>query len=106
MFVFFYKEKTLFKKEIMEKLNVKEITLLMDENLSTRLSVSIEDKITDAIEVMLKNDLDRIAVTSKDKILGMIRLEDALKVVGLEDDLKKRAAKIIIRHGRQIIIEQ
>ena len=90
----------------MEKLNVKEITLLMDENLSTRLSVSIEDKITDAIEVMLKNDLERIAVTSKDKILGMIRLEDALKVVGLEDDLKKRAAKIIIRHGRKIIIEQ
>ena len=90
----------------MEKLNVKEITLLMDENLSTRLSVSVEDKITDAIEVMLKNDLERIAVTSKDKILGMIRLEDALKVVGLEDDLKKRAAKIIISHGRKIIIEQ
>ncbi|MCK4467843.1 MAG: CBS domain-containing protein [Desulfobacterales bacterium] len=90
----------------MEKLNVKEIILLMDENLSTRLSVSVEDKITDAIEVMLKNDLERIAVTSKDKILGMIRLEDALKVVGLEDDLKKRAAKIIITHGRKIIIEQ
>ena len=90
----------------MEKLNVKEIILLMDENLSTRPSVSVEDKITDAIEVMLKNDLDRIAVTSKDKILGMIRLEDALKVVGLEDDLKKRAAKIIITHGRKIIIEQ
>jgi len=90
----------------MEKLNVKEIILLMDENLSTRLSVSVEDKITDAIEVMLKNDLERIAVTSKDKILGMIRLEDALKVVGLEDDLKKRAAKIIISHGRKIIIEQ
>ncbi len=90
----------------MEKLNVKEIILLVDENLSTRLSVSVEDKITDAIEVMLKNDLERIAVASKDKILGMIRLEDALKVVGLEDDLKKRAAKIIIRHGRKIIIEQ
>jgi len=90
----------------MEKLNVKEIILLMDDNLSTRLSVSIEDKITDAIEVMLKNDLERIAVTSKDKILGMIRLKDALKVVGLEDDLKKKAAKIIISHGRKIIIEQ
>ena len=89
----------------MEKLKVKEITLLMDENLSNRPSVSVEDKITDAIEVMLKNDLDRIAVTSKDKILGMIKLEDALKVIGLEDDLKKKAAKIIIRHGRKIIIE-
>ena len=80
----------------MEKLKVKDITLLMDENLSIRPSVSVEDKITDAIEVMLKNDLDRIAVTSKDKILGMIKLKDALKVIGLEDDLKKKAAKIII----------
>ncbi|MBT9438386.1 MAG: CBS domain-containing protein [Deltaproteobacteria bacterium] len=90
----------------MEKLKVKDITLLMDENLSIRPSVSVEDKITDAIEVMLKNDLDRIAVTSKDKILGMIKLKDALKVIGLEDDLKKKAAKIITRHGRKIIIEQ
>jgi len=90
----------------MEKLKVKDITLLMDENLSIRPSVSVEDKITDAIEVMLKNDLDRIAVTSKDKILGMIKLKDALKVIGLEDDLKKKAAKIITKHGRKIIIEQ
>jgi len=90
----------------MEKLKVKDITLLMDKNLSIRPSVSVEDKITDAIEVMLKNDLDRIAVTSKDKILGMIKLKDALKVIGLEDDLKKKAAKIITRHGRKIIIEQ
>ncbi len=90
----------------MEKLKVKDITLLMDENLSIRPSVSVEDKITDAIEVMLKNDLDHIAVTSKDKILGMIKLKDALKIIGLEDDLKKKAAKIIIRHGRKIIIEQ
>lgn len=90
----------------MEKLKVKDITLLMDENLSIRPSVSVEDGITDAIELMLKNNLNRIAVTSKDKVLGMIKLEDALKVIGLEDDLKKRAAKIIIRHGRKIIIEQ
>ena len=90
----------------MEKLKVKDITLLMNENLSIRPSVSVEDKITDAIEVMLKNNLDRIAVTSKDKILGIIRLDDALKVIGLEGDLKKKAVKIIIRHGRKIIIEQ
>ena len=90
----------------MEKLKVKQITLLMDKNLSTKPSVSVEDKITDAIEVMLKNNLDRIAVTSKNEILGMIRLEDALKVIGLEDALKKKTAKIIIRHGRKIIIEQ
>ena len=79
----------------MEKLKVKEITLLMDENLSTRPSVSVDDKITDAIEVMLKNNLDRIAVTSKDKILGMIKLDDALKVIGLEDALKKRQQRLL-----------
>ena len=90
----------------MEKLTVKEITLLKDENLATKPSVSVEDKITDAIEVMLKNNLNRIAVTNKNEILGMIRLEDALKVIGLEDALKKRTAKIIIRHGRKIIIDQ
>jgi predicted transcriptional regulator len=99
-------KETLSTRNIMEKLKVKDITLLMDENLSIRPSVSVEDKVTDAIEVMLKNDLDRIAVTNKDKILGMIKLKDALKVIGLEDDLKKKAAKIIIRHGRKIIIEQ
>ena len=88
----------------MEKLKVKDIALLIDENFSISPSVSVEDKITDVIEVMLKNDLDRIAVTSKDKILGMIKIEDALKVIGLEDALKKKAAKIIIRHGRKIII--
>ena len=90
----------------MEKLKVKDITLLMDPNLSIRPSVSVEDKITDAIEVMLKNDLDRIAVVSKYKIIGMIKLDDALKVIGLEGDLKKKGAKIITRHGRKIIIEQ
>ena len=88
----------------MEKLKVKEIILFMDPNLSTKPSVSIKDKITDAIEIMLKNDLDRIAVVSKDKIIGMIKLDDALKVIGLEGDLKKKAAKIIIRHGHKIII--
>ncbi|MBC2693840.1 MAG: CBS domain-containing protein [Desulfobacteraceae bacterium] len=89
---------------MMEKLTVKEITLLMDPNLSKKSSVSVDDKITDAIEVMLKNDLNRIAVASKDKIVGMIKLDDALKVIGLEGDLKKKAAKIIIRQGRKIII--
>jgi len=90
----------------MEQLTVKEIILLTDSNLSTKPSVSVKDKITDAIEVMLKNDLDRIAVVSKDKIIGMIKLDDALKVIGLEGDLKKKAAKIIIRHGHKIIMEQ
>lgn len=90
----------------MKKHEVKDIIVPIDKNLAAKLSVAEKDNITEAIEVMLKNNLDRIAVTSKDKILGMIKLEDALKVIGLEDDLKKKAAKIIIRHGRKIIIEQ
>ncbi len=94
------------KRNIMKKHEVKDIVVPMDKNLAVKLSVAEKDNITDAIEVMLKNNLDRIAVTSKDKILGMIKLKDALKVIGLEDDLKKKVAKIIIRHGRKIIIEQ
>jgi predicted transcriptional regulator len=90
----------------MKKHEVKDIIVPIDKNLAAKLSVAEKDNITDAIEVMLKNDLDCIAVTSKDKMLGMIKLEDALKVIGLEGDLKKKAAKIIISHGRKIIIEQ
>jgi signal-transduction protein with cAMP-binding, CBS, and nucleotidyltransferase domain len=33
---------------------------------------------------MLKNDLRRIAVTNRGMVVGMIRLEDALKKVGLQ----------------------
>ena len=64
------------------------ILLPLDENLSPEPCVSITERITKAIETMLKNDLRRIAVTDGAKVIGMITLEDALKKVGLKEDLK------------------
>lgn len=88
----------------MKKLNVREIVVPVEKDLSCKLSVSADDKITDAIEIMLKNDLNRIAVTVKDTIVGMIRLEDALKKIGLEGDLNTQRVKIVVRQGRKLII--
>ena len=54
---------------------------------------------------MLKNDLKRIAVTQRDKVVGMITLEDALKNVGLEGDLKSQKRRSIVVQGRRIVVE-
>lgn len=89
----------------MKKHEVNEIIVSIEENLSLKPSVSAEDKITDAIEVMLKNDLNRIAVIQEGTIVGMIRLEDALKKVGLEGDLKVQKARVVVRQGRKLVLD-
>ncbi|MBW2647122.1 MAG: CBS domain-containing protein [Deltaproteobacteria bacterium] len=89
----------------MKKHEVNEIIVPIETNLSIKPSVSAEDKITDAIEIMLKNDLNRIAVTQENRVMGMIRLEDAMKKIGLEGDLKAQRAKIVVRQGRKFIID-
>ena len=55
---------------------------------------------------MLKNDLKRIAVTRKDKVVGMITLEAALRKVGLEGDLKSKGPRSVVVHGRRILLEK
>jgi len=45
--------------------------------------VSVEDKITRAIKLMLNNEVKRIAVMRNNKPIGFIRLEDALEALGL-----------------------
>jgi hypothetical protein len=47
-------------------------------------SVGMGEKITRAIEVMVSHNLKRIAVVRNRKAVGMIRLEDAFAVIGLE----------------------
>ncbi len=89
----------------MKKHEVNEIIVPIEANLSINPSVSAEDKITDAIEIMLKNDLSRIAVTQGNMVVGMIRLEDAMKKIGLEGDLKAQRVKIVVRQGRKFIID-
>jgi hypothetical protein len=45
--------------------------------------VAMGDPIMRAIELMLKNDLSRMAVTGCQGLIGHIRLEDALNHLGL-----------------------
>ena len=53
---------------------------------------------------MLKNDVKRIAVTTGNKVIGMIRLQDALKKIGLEGDLKSKEKRSIVVHGHKIMV--
>ena len=89
----------------MKKHEVKDIIVPIDKNLAAKPSVAEKDNITEAIEVLLNNDLKQIAVTRKDAVVGMIRLEDALKAIGLEGDLKSKETRIVVVHGRTIVIK-
>jgi predicted transcriptional regulator len=90
----------------MKKHEVKEIIVPIDKNLSIKPSVAAEDSITEAIEILLNNDLKQIAVTRKDVVVGMIRLEDALKTIGLEGDLKAKGTRVVVIQGRKIVINR
>lgn len=90
----------------MKKHEVKEIIVPIDKNLSIKPSVAAEDSITEAIEILLKNDLKQIAVTRKNVVVGMIRLEDALKTIGLEGDLKAKGTRVVVIQGRKIVINR
>ena len=89
----------------MKRLAVEEIIIPIEEEVALKPSVGPEDRITEALEVMLKNDVKRIAVTQGSEVLGMITLEDALKQVGLEGDLKSKGGRSVIIHGRKISVE-
>jgi signal-transduction protein with cAMP-binding, CBS, and nucleotidyltransferase domain len=90
----------------MKRLAVEAIIVPVEGEVALKPSVGPEDSITDAMEVMLKNDLKRIAVTRGDQLLGMIRLEDALKKVGLEGGLKSKEKRSIVIQGRKITLDK
>ena len=72
----------------MPRLDIRKILKPMDEDLPNEPSISVGSRVTEAIEGMLRSNLSRIAVKSGEKVIGMIQLEDALKKIGLEPDLK------------------
>ncbi|MBN2125177.1 MAG: CBS domain-containing protein [Deltaproteobacteria bacterium] len=63
---------------------VAEILLPYRKGLPETPSVSINDKIAHAIELMVTHDLACIAVVRNRRPVGMIRLEDAFKRIGLQ----------------------
>ena len=46
-------------------------------------SVEISSSIVRAVELMLKNDVSIIAITGRDRLIGHIRLSDALEYLGI-----------------------
>jgi CBS domain-containing protein len=90
----------------MKRLAVESIIAPLEDETPLEPCVSPEDPITDAIEVMLKNDLKRIAVIDGKRVAGMIRLSDALKQIGLEGDLESKGRRTIVFQGRKITVEK
>jgi len=68
---------------------VEEIILPYKEGIPLNPSVSIEDKIVHAIELMVDNSLKNIAVVLNARPIGRVCLEDALNKLGLQVPLEK-----------------
>ncbi|MBU4317208.1 MAG: hypothetical protein KKF30_08040 [Proteobacteria bacterium] len=68
----------------MESHKVKSIMLAYETGVSLKFSVEPEDKLTQAVERMLLYNATQIAVIKNSSVVGMIRLGDALKKLGLE----------------------
>ncbi len=68
---------------IMRRRKVDEILLPYEDGLPLDPSVRIGDRIITAIEVMVGKNLKQIAVVRNQRPVGMVRLEDAFKKIGL-----------------------
>ena len=67
----------------MKEKRVEEILLPLRKGVPFCPSVTMTDKITRAIELMVNNNLKCIAVVRNDRPVGMVCLEDAFKKLGL-----------------------
>jgi hypothetical protein len=64
--------------------NIDPIIRACTEDLPLEPSVGFGEKITRAIELMISHNISRIAVVRDTRAIGMIRLEDAFRELGLE----------------------
>jgi CBS domain-containing protein len=62
---------------------VEEIILPYKEGIPLNPAVVVGDKIVHAVELMVKNNLECIAVVRNNQPVGMVRLEDAFQKLGL-----------------------
>ena len=67
----------------MRRRNVDDILLPYEDGLPLDPSVNIGDRIITAIELMVRKNLKQIAVVRNQRPVGMVRLEDAFKKMGL-----------------------
>ena len=62
---------------------VDEILLPYEDGVPLKPSVTIGEKIINAIELMVGHNVKQMAVVRNHRPVGMIRLEDAFKKIGL-----------------------
>ena len=67
----------------MNGITVQTILLPLDGRVALTPRVSSSDRISDAIRKMLAADVRRIVVFRKGRPIGVVRLEDALALMGL-----------------------
>jgi signal-transduction protein with cAMP-binding, CBS, and nucleotidyltransferase domain len=78
----------------MRQKKVIEIAVPYQEGTPDHPAVTMNDKIIDAVELMVNNGLHQIAVVCNNRPVGMIRLEDAFRELGLQGTvLKDRVVK-------------
>ncbi|MGD2124546.1 MAG: CBS domain-containing protein [Desulfobacteraceae bacterium] len=68
----------------MKRRSVEEILLPYKKEVPLDPSVGMGDKITHAIEIMVRHNLKYIAVVHNRRPVGMVRLEDAFEKIGLQ----------------------
>ncbi len=69
---------------IMERTSVGDILQPYQDGLPLQPSVKMGDKIIHAIELMVRNNVKCIAVLRNQRPVGMVRLEDAFRKIGLQ----------------------
>ncbi|PIX26528.1 MAG: hypothetical protein COZ68_00950 [Deltaproteobacteria bacterium CG_4_8_14_3_um_filter_43_13] len=68
----------------MKEKKAKDILLPFKEGTPLSPSVALDDKIVQAIELMVNNDLKCIAAIENQQPVGMVCLKDALQEMGLQ----------------------
>ena len=69
----------------MRQKKVIEIIVPYEEGAPSHPTVMLTDRVVDAVELMVNHGLRRIAVVRNNRPLGMIRLEDAFRELGLQE---------------------
>jgi len=72
----------------MRKRTVEEIVLPYKDGIPLNPYVTMDDRMVDAIELMVKNNLKTIAVVRNKRPVGMVHLEDAFQKLGLQAQSK------------------
>jgi CBS domain-containing protein len=73
---------------MMRKRTVEEIVLPYKDGIPLNPYVTMDDRMVDAIELMVKNNLKTIAVVRNKRPVGMVHLEDAFQKLGLQAQSK------------------